>query len=222
MVENTFFFSKEHLIVLLIFAIFLYLCPRLTKNLLPYSYIVEKVICGLIILEIAFEQVSILYLGSYNVSTSLPIGISRFSAYICIAILFFKQYQLFNVFFSWSIVCAVGELIFFPDLGCKFPNILYFLDIFAKFILIYANVYLIEVRKFKVSSSAIKDNLIMCIVYFSFIFLLNTITTANYSYSFSNFNILSVLIFILVTTSVYIPSLIFDNDDEGYKLKRKK
>ncbi|WP_042272183.1 TMEM164 family acyltransferase [[Clostridium] dakarense] len=222
MVENTFFFSKEHLIVLLIFAIFLYFCPRLTRNLLPYSYIVEKIICGLIILEIVFEQVSIVSMGSYDVFTSLPIGLSRFCAYICIAILFFKQYQLFNIFFSWSIVCAVGELIFFPDLGYRFPNILYYLDIFAKFILIYANVYLMEVRKFKVSNTAIKENLMMCVAYFSFIFILNTITASHYSYSFSNFNILSILIFMLVTTIVYIPSLIFDNNDKIYKLKRRK
>lgn len=212
MVENTFLFSNEHLIILLIFAIFLYLCPRLTKNLLPYSYIVEKIICGLIVLEIVFEQVSIASMGNYNVATSLPIGASRFCAYICIAILFFKQYQLFNVFFSWSIVCAVGELIFFPDLGYRFPNVLYFLDIFAKFILIYANVYLIEVRKFKLSSSAIRDNLIMCGVYFSFIFLLNILTSSHYSYSFLHVNILSILMFVLATTIVYIPFLIFNKD----------
>lgn len=212
MVENTFLFSKEHLIILLIFAIFLYLCPRLTKNLLPYSYIVEKIICGLIVLEIVFEQVSIASMGIYDVATSLPIGTIEFCAYICIAILFFKQYQLFNVFFSWSIVCAVGELIFFPDLGYRFPNVLYFLDIFAKFILIYANVYLIEVRKFKLSSSAIRDNLIMCGVYFSFIFLLNILTSSHYSYSFLHVNMLSILIFVLATTIVYIPFLIFNKD----------
>jgi len=73
---NTFLFSKEHLIMLLIFAIFIYFCPKLTKNLLPYSYIVEKIICGLIILEIVFEQVSMVSMGNYNVLSSLPIGIS--------------------------------------------------------------------------------------------------------------------------------------------------
>ena len=52
--ENTFLFSNDHLIMLLIFSVFLYLCPKLTKHLLPYSYIVEKVICILIILEITF------------------------------------------------------------------------------------------------------------------------------------------------------------------------
>ena len=87
---NTFIFSKEHLIILLLFSVFLYFCPRLTKNLLPYSYIVEKIICGLIVLEIVFEQVSIASMGGYNVATCLPIGISRFTAYICIAILIFK------------------------------------------------------------------------------------------------------------------------------------
>lgn len=221
MVENAFLFSKEHLIILLILAIFLYICPMLTKNLLPYSYIVEKIICGLIILEIVSEQVSILSMGGYDTFSSLPIGASRFCAYICIAILFFRQYQLFNVFFSWSLVCTIGELIFFKDLGYRFPNILYFLDIFAKFILIYANVYLVEVRKFKISNSAIKDNLIMCVIYFSFIFILNIVTGSNYYYIFSNFNILSILIFMFVTTAVYIPYLIFD-DDSIYKLKRKK
>ncbi|MEG1310913.1 MAG: YwaF family protein [Romboutsia sp.] len=212
MIENTFLFSKEHLIILLICAIFLYICPYLTKNLLPYSYMVEKIICSLIILEIVFEQVSLVSMGNYDVMNCLPISISRFSAYICISILFFKQYQLFNVFFSWSLVCAIGELIFFPYIPYRFPNILYFLNIFAKFLLIYSNVYLIEVRKFKINSSAIKDNLLMCVIYFSFIFLLNTITSSNYYYSFSNFNVLSILTFILITSIIYIPLLLFNGN----------
>lgn len=217
---NTFLFSKEHLIILLIFAIFMYFCPRLTKNLLPYSYIVEKIICGLIILEIVFEQVSILSMGNYDVLSSLPIGISSFCAYICITILFFKQYQLFNVFFSWSLVCSIGEIIFFKHIPYRFPNILYFLSIFSKVLLIYANVYMVEVRKFKINKNAIRDNLIMCIVYFSFIVLLNTVTSANYYYSFSNLNLISIFAFILTTTIVYIPVIISDKDNFNFKFKR--
>jgi len=217
---NTFLFSKEHLIILLIFAIFIYFCPKLTKNLLPYSYIVEKIICGLIILEIVFEQVSIASMGNYDVISSLPIGIGRFCAYICIAILFFKQYQLFNVFFSWSLICSIGEIIFFKYIPYRFPNILHFLFIFSRLLLIYANVYMIEVRKFKVNKNAIRDNLIMCIVYFSFIILLNTLTFANYDYSFSNFNLISILAFILLTTAVYVLVIVFDRDNSNFKFKK--
>ncbi|MDK2563266.1 YwaF family protein [Romboutsia sedimentorum] len=215
---NTFLFSREHLIILFIFAIFMYFCNRLTKNLLPYSYIIEKIICWLIILEIVFEQVSIISMGNYNTSSSLPIGISRFCAYICIAILFFKQYHLFNVFFSWSLVCSIGEIILFKEIPYRFPNILYFLFIFSKVLLIYANVYMIEVRKFKINKYAIRDNLIACILYFSFILLLNIITSANYSYSFSELNLTGILVFFLITTAVYIP--IFISDKEIFKFKR--
>ena len=218
---NTFIFSKEHLIILLLFSVFLYFCPKLTKNLLPYSYIVEKIICGLIILEIVFEQVSIASMGGYNVATCLPIGISRFAAYICIAILFFKKYHLFNVFFSWSIVCSVGDIIFFEHIPYRFPNILYFLFIFSKCLLIYANVYMIEVRKFKVSKSALKDNFIMCIIYFSFIILLNILTSSHYAYSFSTESLISILIFIIITSLIYIPIFIFDRDKDEYRLKNK-
>ena len=217
---NTFLFSKEHLIILFTFAIFVYYCPKLTKNLLPYSYIAEKIICGLIILEIVFEQVSIVSMGSYNVLHSLPIEISRFCAYICIAILFFKQYQLFNVFFSWSLVCSIGEIIFFKDMQYRFPNILYFLFIFSKFLLIYANVYMVEVRKFKINKNAIRDNLIMCTVYFSFIILLNNLTYANYNYSFSSSNLISIFIFMSITTIIYIPIIIYDKDNFNFKFKR--
>ena len=217
---NTFLFSKEHLIILFTFAIFIYFCPKLTKNLLPYSYIVEKIICGLIILEMVFEQVSIMSMGNYDVLSSLPIGISRFCAYICIAILFFKQYQLFNVFFSWSLICSIGEIIFFKYIPYRFPNILYLLFIFSRLLLIYANVYMVEVRKFKINKSAIRDNLIMCIVYFSFMILLNTFTFANYDYSFSNFNLISIPAFIFLTTAVYIPVIIFDRNNSNFKSKK--
>lgn len=209
---NTFFLSTEHLIILFAFAIFIYICPKLTKNLLPHSYIVEKVICGLIILEIVFEQVSIASMGGYNTVNSLPIGISRFCAYICIAIFYFKQYQLFNVFFSWSLVCSIGDIIFFNHIPYRFPNVLHFLFIFSKIILIYANVYMIEVRKFKINKNAIKDNLKMCFIYFSFIFFLNFISNSNYAYTFLDFNLFGVFGFIFVTTIIYIPIFICYKD----------
>ncbi|MGL6107389.1 TMEM164 family acyltransferase [Romboutsia sp.] len=218
---NTFLFSKEHLIIILMFAIFIYFCPKLTKNLLPYSYIVEKIICGLLILEIVFEQVSIASMGNYNVFTCLPIEIGRFTAYLCIAILFFKQYHLFNVFFSWSLVCSIGEIIFFKYMPYRFPNVLYFFAIISKCLLVYATVYMVEVRKFKVSKSAIKDNLLMCLAYFTFIVALNFITSSYYNYSFSNQNIFSIAIFILLTTIIYIPIFIFDKDKGEFKLKNK-
>ncbi|WP_456300081.1 TMEM164 family acyltransferase [Romboutsia weinsteinii] len=222
---HTFLFSKAHLIVLLILALFLYFCPRLTKNLLPYSYMIEKILCLLIFLEIFFEQASIMYLGDYNTLTSLPISISRFSAYMCIAILFFKQYQLFNVFFSWGLVSAIGELIFFEELPYVFPSTEHIFYIASKFFLIYAVVYMCEVRKFKVNKYAIKDNLLMCTLYFSFIFLLDSLTTANYTYSFSSNNIASIFIFVGITTIMYIPSLIFNKDDYdkfNFSFKKKR
>ena len=208
--ENTFIFSREHIIILICFATFMYLCPIFTKNLLPYSYIAEKILCGLLILEIVFEQFSLISMGGYDVSTCLPITTSRFCAYICIAILYFKQYQLFNIFFSWSLVCCIGEIVFFPSIGFRYPNVLYFLNVFSKFLLIYANVYMVEVRKFKVTKSAIYENLATCLIYFSFIFLLNTFTYSHYYYGFSSFNLISILIFLICTTLIYIPKLLMD------------
>ncbi|RDY24762.1 hypothetical protein CHF27_000770 [Romboutsia maritimum] len=219
--DGIFLFSKEHLIILLFFALFLSICPKLTKNLLPYSYFVEKIICCLIFLEILFEQASIFSMGDYNILNSLPIDISRFTAYVCILILLFKQYELFNVFFSWSLVCSIGEVIFFKNIEYKFPNFLYFSYLFSKCLLIYANVYLVEVRKFKINKNALKDNLLMCIIYFSFIFLLNKITDSTYCYSFSSHNIISILLFMFLTTLLYIPTLLSDNNNFNFKLKRK-
>lgn len=219
--NNTFLFSKEHLVILLIFVVFLYIVPRFTKNLLPYSYLVEKIICSLIILEIFLEQATLMSMNKYNVLESLPIGIGSFTAYICICILFFRQYQLFNVFFSWSLVSALGDLIFFKDMGCRFPNFIYFLYISSKFLLIYANVYMCEVRKFKISNSAVKDNLVMCLVYFSFIFLLNKFSPAHYYYSFSTYSIISIIIFIFLTTIIYIPYLISNNNINMKFIKKR-
>lgn len=219
---NNFLFSKEHLIILFVFAVFLYLVPKLTRNLLPYSYLIEKIICVLIVLEIILEQATIASMNQYSVLESLPISIGSFTAYICIFILLFKQYQWFNVFFSWSLVNAIGDLIFFKNMGCRFPNFIYFLYIGSKFLLIYANVYMCEVRKFKISNSAIKDNLLMCFIYFSFIALLNTFSPAHYYYTFSNYNIYSIAIFILLTTIIYIPSLLSNDNNIKFIKKRSK
>lgn len=219
--DNTFLFSNEHLVILLTFAIFLCFVPKLTKNLLPYSYLVEKILCAFIVLGIILEQTTLISMNQYNVYESLPIGIGSFTSYICICILFFKQYQLFNVFFSWSLVSAIGDLIFFKDMGCRFPNFIYFLFIASKFLLIYANVYMCEVRKFKISNSAIKDNIIMCLVYFSFIILLNKFSPAHYYYSFSNYNVVSIIIFVFLTTVIYIPYIISNNNINMKFIKKR-
>ena len=209
---NEFLFSTQHLIILSLFSVFLFICPRLTKNLLPYSYLVEKIICLFIILEIILEQAFLISSDSYNVLTSLPLDISRICAYLAVAILFFKQYQLFDVFFSWSIVCSVGEIIFFKDIGYRFPHTLHFLFIFSKCVLVYTTVYLVEVRKFKISSLAIKYNLVACLLFFLPIIFLNIFIGGSYSYSFSSHTFLSIFIFICSTTLVYVLSFLFDKD----------
>lgn len=213
---NTFLFSRDHLTVLFFFALFLYFSPKLTKNLLPYSYIVEKVICILMILEIVFEQAFILSVNNYSTLSSLPIDICRFAEYICIAILFFKQYQLFNVYFSWSLVCSIGDLIFFKYVPYDFPNFLHLVYIFSNVLLLYANVYMVQVRKFKLNKHAILDNLLACGIYFSFIFLLNKLIGANYVYTFSSYNLLSILVFLGLTTLIYIPYYIFNRDESSF------
>ena len=205
--ENTFLFSNDHLIMLLIFSVFLYLCPKLTKHLLPYSYIVEKVICILIILEITFEQFSYISMGSYDVYTCLPIRIYRFAS---------------NIFFSWSLVCSIGGMIFFPNLGYRYPNILYYLFFFSNCILVYTTVYLTEVRKFSINKYALRDNFNFCILYFSFIYFLNTFTNANYPYSFSSYSLLSAILFTLITTIIYIPILFFNRELTFNFRNRKK
>ena len=159
-------------------------------------------------------------MGSYDVYTCLPITISRFTSYICISILFFKNYQLFNIFFSWSLVCSIGGLIFFPNLGYRYPNILYYLYFFSNCILFYSVVYLTEVRKFSINKYALKDNFIFCITYFSFIYLLNKFTNSNYPYCFSSHNLSSAIIFILITTIIYIP-ILFINEELKFNSKRK-
>lgn len=219
--DNTFLFSKEHLVILLVFATFLYFAPKLTRNLLPYSYLVEKIICVLLLLEIILEQATLVSMNNYNVLESLPIGIGSFTAYLCISILFFKQYQLFNIFFSWSLVGAIGDLIFFKNMGCRFPNFVYFLYISSKFLIIYANVYMCEVRKFNISNSAIKDNFIMCFIYFSFIYLLNRFSYANYYYSFSTYSFLSIFLFIFLTTILYIPYILSNKKDKIKFIKKR-
>lgn len=218
---NNFLFSKEHLIILFLFSIYIYICPKLTKNLLPYSYIIEKIICILIILEIVLEQIYLIYIGGYDVFNCLPIDASRICAYLGISILFFKKYQLFNIFFSWSLVCAIGDIIFFKHIPNKFPDTLYILYIFSKTLLIYINVYLVEIRKFRISENCIKENIISCIIYFTSIIILNKVTNSNYYYGFSNTNIISILCFLTLTSIVYIPIFLSDKDNSKFKFKKK-
>lgn len=202
-------------------AVYLFILPKLTKNLLPYSYLIEKILCISFIFEIILEQICLFSIGSYNVLSTLPINITRVTTYICIAILLFKKYHLFNVFFSWSIICSIGDLIFFKEMPFEFPHILYFFYIASRLLLLYCLVYLVSVRKFKVSPSALLDNLKACCLFFAFIFLLNTFTNATYDYSFSNHNIYSMIIFIISTSLVYIPSYFNDKDSIEIKFRKK-
>lgn len=218
---NLFLFSKNHLILLLLFSAFLYISPRLTKNLLPHSYFVEKIICLLLIFEVILEQIAIYHYGDYNVLYSLPIEISKFTAYICLLILLCKQYQLFNIFFSWSLVCSIGELILIKNLPYECNAFFSFLYLISKCLLIYSNVYMIEVRKFRINKYAIRDNFIMCAIYFSFIILLNNLTLAHYPYAFLKYDISSIFIFIFLTTVIYIPLITFKKENSNFKSNKR-
>lgn len=217
-----FIFSTEHLLILFFVALFLFTLPKLTKNLLPYSYLIEKIICLTFIFEIILEQICLMSIGSYNVLSTLPISITRVTTYICIAILMFKKYHMFNVFFSWSIICSIGDLIFFKQIPFEFPHILYFFYICSRLLILYSLVYLVSIRKFKVNSSALYDNLKACILFFSFTFLLNTFTNATYAYSFYNTNLYSMVIFIIASSLTYLPYYFNDKDTIEIKFRKKK
>ncbi|MGG5402866.1 YwaF family protein [Clostridioides difficile] len=215
-----FLFSSEQFVSLFIFGLFLYYCPKLTKNILPYSYTVEKIICTLLVIIMALEQLLLISSGNYSTLNSLPIGINYICIYLCIAILIFKQYHLFNIFFSWSLVCSVGELIFSKNLGYEFPSLIYFIFILSKCLIIYADIYMVDVRKFKVNRYALRDNLAICFIYFSFIFLLNTFTNSRYYYGFLSYSTTAIFTFIFVTSIMYIPALLFNRDT--FILEKKK
>lgn len=216
-----FVFSIEHLIILFFVAIFLFLLPSLTKNLLPYSYLVEKIICISFLFITILEQMYLISSQHYNVLYTLPISITDITIYLCIAIFIFKKYHLFNVFFSWSIVCSIGDLIFFKDLLVEFPNILYFFYILSRLLILYSLVYLIKVRKFSINSKCLTDNLKACFLFFMFTYLLNKFYSTNYNYSFSSSNFYIFLLFVLITSITYVPILFNDNNNFIYKFKRK-
>jgi uncharacterized membrane protein YwaF len=219
--DSSFIFSREHLMILLAVVVYLYFVPRLTKNLLPYSYLIEKIICSLMAFDILMNQLALVSTQQYNVYSSLPIDLGSFTVYLCIFILIFRQYHLFNIFFSWSFVTAIGDLVFFRDFGDVLPDFLSFLYVMSKFLIIYASVYMYEVRKFRVNSDSIKENLIMCFIYFSFIILINAFTPSQYYYSFSNNNLLSIVVFVILTTAIYIPHLLPYKDDYAKFLKKR-
>lgn len=219
--DSIFVFSTAHLVILLFVALYLFFLPQLTKNLLPYSYLIEKIICITFIFEIILEQICLVSIGSYSVLSTLPISITRVTTYIGIAILLFKKYHLFNIFFSWGIICSIGDLIFFKEMPFEFPHVLYFFYISSRLLILYCVVYLISVRKFKVTSSAIIENLKGCFIFFLFIFFLNTFTNATYDYSFSNNNIYSMIIFTIVSSLIYIPAFFSDRSNIEFKLRRK-
>ncbi len=218
---RAFIFSTAHLIILFFVALYLFILPKLTKNLLPYSYLIEKIICISFIFEIILEQICLISIGSYSVLNTLPISITRITTYICISILLFKKYHLFNVFFSWGIICSIGDLIFFEEMPFEFPHILYFFYIASRLLILYSVVYLVSVRKFKVTPSALLDNFKACCLFFIFTFLLNTFTNATYDYSFSNHNIYSIFIFTVASSLIYIPSFFNDKDSIDIKFRKK-
>ncbi len=145
----------------------------------------------------ALEQLLLISSGNYSTLNSLPIGINYICIYLCIAILIFKQYHLLIYFFlefslfSW-------RTHFSKNLGYEFPSLIYFIFIFSKCLIIYADIYMVDVRKFRVNRYALRDNLAICFIYFSFIFLLNTFTNSRYYYGFLSHSTTAIFTFILL------------------------
>ncbi|WP_051365916.1 hypothetical protein [Metaclostridioides mangenotii] len=92
-------FSGNHLVVIFLFALFLLFCPKLIKNMLPYSYFIEKILSVLLISSVVLDQMVKTFSKEYSVGASMPIGISFIVVYLAFAIFILKKYHLFNVFF---------------------------------------------------------------------------------------------------------------------------
>lgn len=198
-------FTSDQILIILLFGLFVYICPKFIKNMLPYSYVIEKIIIGLMILLIIINQSIKIDPHFRNISNTLPIDMNSIVMLICLAILLFKRYHLFNVFFSWSIVSTLGELYFIKNLDITIMSSESVAFLVSKCIIFYALIYMLEIRKFKINSYAIKDNLIACAMYFGVIFLINKLTLAVYSYAFFNYTVISAFIFTIITSSIYVP-----------------
>ena len=205
--SNDFLFSFDHLIFIIIFIVFLYSCPKITKHALPYSYLIEKFICILLILEIVFEQYYLLSYDKYNFHNSLPISIGDLTCYMCIGILYFKNYSWFSTFFELAIVCSVGEILFFKNFPFDYPDIMYSAFLFSRCLLLFSVIYLVEVKKFKIQSNPVKPLLLISSMYFIFVLILNKITNSTYTYFLFSHNPISFVIFVCAVILIYYLNL---------------
>lgn len=176
---DSLFFSKVHIVNLLIFVIFCILLYAFRNR--KYVKSVRWLLLSLLILsEISLHLWSIHY-GTWNIRFNLPLNLCSISIYLCAYMLLTKSYRVFEIVYFIGIGGAFQALLT-PDLLYTFPHYRFFHFFIAHMAIIITVFYMIWVYKYKITFTSLLKAFFTLNVLAFIVIMINMKTGANYMY----------------------------------------
>ncbi|WP_332693038.1 TIGR02206 family membrane protein [Halalkalibacter lacteus] len=179
-VDDSLFLSSVHIFTLILFLVFVILLYSLRH----FSRM-KRFGRWILVLSLAISELSLLLWGIsvelWDIRFNLPLQLCTISLYLCMYMLVFKSYFVFEIVYFFGLAGALQALIT-PDLFYTFPHFRFLHFFIAHFAIILAILYMVWVEKFTVSARSISKSMLVLNVFALMAFLVNQATGANYMF----------------------------------------
>jgi hypothetical integral membrane protein (TIGR02206 family) len=179
-VDDSLFLSSVHIFTLILFLVFFILLYWLRRLSLMkrFGRWVLVIILAISELSIIFWSISV---DQWDLKFNLPLQLCTISLYLCMYMLVFKCYPIFEIVYFFGLAGALQALIT-PDLLYTFPHFRFFHFFIAHFAIILSILYMVWVEKFTVSFRSMVKSLVVLNGCAIIAFFVNKTTGANYMF----------------------------------------
>jgi hypothetical integral membrane protein (TIGR02206 family) len=177
-------FSKIHIIILAALAIII-LCMFVLRDLIytsNHKKMARYALAFVLLIIRASEQVVSVIDGTWDIKGDLPLHLCGITSILCIVMLIFNSYTLFQVLYFWGLIGSPLALIIPGGLNCTYNSLEFWQFIIAHSLNIISILYFIFAYKYRPVVKSIWKTFFITNIYMGFIAVINYIIGSNYYY----------------------------------------
>lgn len=174
-------YSLSHLIVLGIMFLLSLMMYKFSHSI-KETYLRYVLRYGLAIILIMTEltlHIWYFYLGTWDPTYSLPFQLCSVSLFLCIVMLFTKNYFLYEITY-FTALGGAGQAMLTPELFYPFPHYRFFHFFIAHIVIILSPLYMTWIESYRPTIKSVWKTFAFINIYALFIFGINSILGSNY------------------------------------------
>ena len=176
-------FGNQHMIALLCFLLFGIVLIKWAKNITTQKQnLVGTIFAFSLSITIIIWTFLKIYLNGFDIKEDLPIHLCNLIALFLPIFSITKNKTIYEIIFFW-IFAGTSHSVITPDLVNGFPNFIFFKYWYVHAGLIIFICYATIVYGFKPNLKSVFKSFLALQVYIAFMFLINSLTEANYFYT---------------------------------------